>query len=32
MFPDTVPDRVLAVVFDADGRVVEVVEPQASTP
>ena len=32
MFPDTVPDRVLAVVFDADGRVVEVVEPRSPAP
>jgi outer membrane protein assembly factor BamE (lipoprotein component of BamABCDE complex) len=32
MFPDTVPERVLAVVFDADGRVVEVVEPRSPAP
>ena len=32
MFPDTVPDRVLAVIFDADGRVVEVVEPRPGAP
>jgi outer membrane protein assembly factor BamE (lipoprotein component of BamABCDE complex) len=28
MFPDTVPDRVLAVSFDAEGKVTEVVLPR----
>ena len=28
MFPDTVPDRVLAVRFDAEGKVADVVLPQ----
>lgn len=29
MFPDTVPDRVLAVSFDKEGKVVEVVRPRS---
>jgi outer membrane protein assembly factor BamE (lipoprotein component of BamABCDE complex) len=32
MFPDTVPDRVLAVSFDAEGRVTEVVLPRTPNP
>ena len=32
MFPDTVPDRVLAVSFDAEGKVSEVVLPREQNP
>ena len=32
MFPDTVPDRVLAVSFDAEGKVSEVVLPREQSP
>lgn len=32
MFPDTVPDRVLAVRFDAEGKVSEVVLPRQPSP
>ncbi|MGA1707980.1 MAG: hypothetical protein ACO4CI_04735, partial [Phycisphaerales bacterium] len=32
MFPDTVPDRVLAVSFDAEGKVTEVVLPRPTGP
>ena len=32
MFPDTVPDRVLAVSFDAEGKVSEVVLPREPNP
>ena len=32
MFPDTVPDRVLAVSFDAEGKVSDIVLPRESSP